>query len=91
MNRATYTLLIYDNEKGISATPSPGYLGRYDQFTFGMYIPKQYTPAPAFQCASCSRASSQQANLERQALAFMFGMVIITITSFTWFVSGVLF
>ncbi|KAI9793067.1 MAG: hypothetical protein M1816_000965 [Peltula sp. TS41687] len=88
---AKYTLLVYDAAKGVSATPSPGYLGSYDQFTFGMYSPKPYTPAPAYQCASCSGAASQHANLERQALGFMFGMVVITVTSFTWFVSGVLF
>lgn len=39
-----YTLIIYDAEKGISATPSAGYLSTYQQFRFGMYIPQAYTP-----------------------------------------------
>lgn len=39
-----YTLVIYDAEKGISATPSAGYLSTYQQFQFGMYIPQAYTP-----------------------------------------------
>ena len=41
---ATYTLIIYDAEKEISATPSAGYLDTYNQFTFGMYTPQPYTP-----------------------------------------------
>lgn len=41
---ATYTLIIYDAEKEISATPSAGYLDTYDQFTFGLYTPQPYTP-----------------------------------------------
>ena len=40
----TYTLVIYDAAKDISATPSAGYLGVYDQYTFGMYTPQAYTP-----------------------------------------------
>lgn len=39
-----YTLVIYDAEKGISATPSAGYLSTYQQYQFGMYIPQAYTP-----------------------------------------------
>lgn len=39
-----YTLVIYDAEKGISATPQAGYLSTYQQFSFGMYIPQAYTP-----------------------------------------------
>ena len=37
-------------------------------------------------CAVCSAALS---DTERQALKFMFGMCIITVLSFTWFVSGI--
>ena len=39
-----YTLVIYDTEKGVSATPAAGYLSTYQQFRFGMYIPQAYTP-----------------------------------------------
>ena len=37
-------------------------------------------------CAVCSAALS---DTERQALTFMFGMCIVTVLSFTWFVSGI--
>ena len=40
----TYTLLIYDASKPITAVASAGYLDTYDQFTFGMYLPQAYTP-----------------------------------------------
>lgn len=40
----TYTLVIYDAAKDVSATAQAGYLGVYDQFTFGMYVPQKYTP-----------------------------------------------
>jgi len=84
---ATYTLIIYDADDpaGITETPRPGYLGVYDQFTFGMYTPQPYTPLNEFKCATCSGALS---DMERQALGFMFGMGAITILSFTWFAGG---
>jgi hypothetical protein len=37
-----YTLLIYDAESSITAAPRPGYLGVFNQFTFGMYTPQPY-------------------------------------------------
>ena len=40
----TYTLVIHDASKDVTAVPAAGYLGTYDQFTFGMYIPQNYTP-----------------------------------------------
>lgn len=83
--RATYTLMIYDSEKGMTATPAAGYLGLFNQFTFGMYNPKKYTELPQGQCVSCSGA---MATMERQALSFMLGMTAITVLSFTWFASG---
>ena len=47
----TYTLVIHDAAKDVTAIPAAGYLGTYDQFTFGMYIPQQYTPlGGAFPC-----------------------------------------
>lgn len=85
----TYTLMVYDAAKGISATPSPGHLGVYNQFVFGMYEPKAAVSASGIQCASCS-AGVASVSLERQALTFMFSMVLITILSFTWFLGGVI-
>ncbi|MCJ1254492.1 hypothetical protein MMC24_002307 [Lignoscripta atroalba] len=81
----TYTLIIHDAAKDVTAVPSPGYLGAYDQFTFGMYIPQQYTPLNEYVCATCNSALS---DMERQTLKFLFGMGVITIMSFTWFAGG---
>jgi len=81
----TYTLIIYDAASSISATAQAGYLAVYDSYTFGMYSPQPYTPLPEFQCATCSGALS---GMERRALGFMFGMSVITVLSFTWFVNG---
>lgn len=41
---ATYTLYIYDVDKEMGDTASAGHLGSLNQFTFGMYVPKSYTP-----------------------------------------------
>jgi len=37
-----YTLLIYDAESSVTAAPRAGYLGVFNQFTFGMYTPQPY-------------------------------------------------
>jgi hypothetical protein len=37
-----YTLVIWDAAKPMTATPSAGYLGTYNQFIFGMYNPQPY-------------------------------------------------
>ncbi|CAF9925913.1 MAG: hypothetical protein ALECFALPRED_003249 [Alectoria fallacina] len=82
----TYTLVIYDAQEAITEVASAGKLGVSDDFTFGMYIPQMYTPLADWTCAVCSAALS---DTERQALKFMFGMCIVTVLSFTWFVSGI--
>ncbi|OBT49111.1 hypothetical protein VE00_00216 [Pseudogymnoascus sp. WSF 3629] len=83
---ATYTLIIYDSEGSVSDAPVAGYLSPFKSFTFGMYNGQDYTddsgPVP---CISCSGAFG---SLERNALGFMFGMSIITVMTFTWFVNG---
>jgi hypothetical protein len=38
-----YTLLIMDTEADVTAAPRPGYLGVFNQFTFGMYTPQPYS------------------------------------------------
>jgi hypothetical protein len=80
-----YTLLIYDSNKGLSATPTPGYLNTFNSFTFGMYTPRPYTPLGEWNCATCSAAVS---DLDRKALGFALSMSLITVLSFTWFVTG---
>jgi len=81
----TYTLVIYEAGSSISAVPEPGRLSVYDQYTFGMYSPQPYVPLTDWQCATCSGALS---DIERKALGLMLGMSIVTVLSFTWFVSG---
>ena len=79
---ATYTLIVYDAASDISATPKAGYLGVYDQFTFGMYTPQPYTPIADYVCATCNGAMS---SMTRHTVGFMVGMVAVTVLSFGWF------
>ncbi|MCJ1410783.1 hypothetical protein MMC19_004869 [Ptychographa xylographoides] len=81
----TYTLIIHDAGQPVTAVAQAGYLGTYDSFTFGMYVPQPYTPLNDFVCATCSGALS---DLERQTLKFLFGTGFLTILSFTWFAGG---
>lgn len=80
-----YTLVIYDAASGISATAQPGYLAVYEQYAFGVYTPQAATSLASFVCATCSGALS---DMERRALKTVFGVCIITVLSFTWFVGG---
>ncbi|PGH16678.1 hypothetical protein AJ79_01550 [Helicocarpus griseus UAMH5409] len=81
-----YTLMVYDNTKEPSDVPEPGHLGSFNQYRFGMYHPQDYTPRTESTCATCSAAMS---DMERQALKVMFGTAMITVLSFTWFVTGI--
>jgi hypothetical protein len=81
----SYTLMVYDTDQGVSAFPAAGHLGSSSQYTFGMYLPKNYTPLSEFTCATCNGAMSRT---NRQALGFLIGMVTVTVLSFTWFASG---
>lgn len=78
----TYTLVIHDAQKDVSATAGSGYLGTWKQFTFGMYEPQPYTPMADYVCATCSSAMSL---MEKQTYAFMFSMVGVTLFTFGWF------
>ena len=51
----TYTLVIHDAAKDVTAVASAGYLGSYDQFTFGMYLPQSYTPLGGKQASKQQR------------------------------------
>lgn len=79
---ATYTLYVYDAEKEMGDTAEAGHLGSLNQFTFGMYVPKSYTPLNEYNCATCNSALSE---LDHHAVRFAMGMVTITVLSFTWF------
>jgi len=39
----TYTLIVHDAAKDVSAVASAGHLGSFNQFAFGMYLPQKYT------------------------------------------------
>lgn len=81
-----YTLIIYDADSQMTAVASAGYLDVYDSFTFGMYTPQSYTGlADGWTCATCSGAVS---DMEKRAVGFAMTMSIITVLSFTWFVTG---
>ncbi|KAL2001476.1 hypothetical protein VTN02DRAFT_1695 [Thermoascus thermophilus] len=83
---ASYTLIVYEVGKSITDVASAGHLGTTNRFVFGMYTPQPYTPlGPGYQCATCSGAMS---DIERNGLRFAFGMITITVLSFTWFAGG---
>lgn len=78
----TYTLIVHDAAKDVSATASPGYLGTWKNFQFAMYEPQPYTPIADYVCATCSGAMSL---MERQTYGFLFSMIGVTVLTFGWF------
>lgn len=78
----TYTLIIHDAARDVSATAPAGYLGAWKQFTFGMYEPQPYTPMADYVCATCSSAMSL---MEKQTYGFLFTMMGVTLLTFGWF------
>lgn len=83
---ATYTLIMYDSDGSESDIPQAGYLSPFNSFAFGMYNRQDYSDdSGSIPCISCSGAFG---SLERNALSFVFGMSIITVLTFTWFVNG---
>ncbi|KAL7626900.1 hypothetical protein AAE478_003674 [Parahypoxylon ruwenzoriense] len=82
---AQYTLLIYDSDSSVSATAEAGYLAPFSGFQFGLYTARPYQDLGEWKCATCSGAMG---DVDRQALRFAISMSIITILSFTWYVTG---
>ena len=81
-----YTLVIYDSDSGPTGVPAAGYLGTFQSFRFGVYERQEYTALDqGWSCASCSGAVS---GMERHTLGFALTMCVVTILSFTWFVTG---
>jgi len=81
-----YTLLIFDVDGGPTAAAAAGYLGTFDTFQFGMYTPQPYTALnDGWTCATCSLAAS---DTDRRALGLALAMCVVTVLSFTWFVTG---
>ncbi|KAF4974874.1 hypothetical protein FZEAL_8275 [Fusarium zealandicum] len=81
---ALYTLIIKDSESEITDGPEPGYLAVQDDFQFGLYTGQPYTPYPQWDCPTCSAATA----VNHQAVGFALTMSIITVATFTWFVTG---
>ncbi|KAI0199698.1 hypothetical protein F4808DRAFT_205396 [Astrocystis sublimbata] len=82
-----YTLLIHDSEGGITDTPDPGYLAPFAGFQFGLYTAKPYENLNKWNCITCSGAAGGP--LDGQVLAFAFSMTLVTMFSFTWYVTGI--
>lgn len=80
-----YTLIIKDSDSSITDMAEPGYLDVFSGLKFGMYAPQPYTPLADWTCAGCNAAISE---IERHALGFTVTMTILTVASFTWFVTG---
>lgn len=80
-----YTLIIKEADADITDLPSPGHLGVYSQFTFGLYYPAQYTPLGEWECTACNAAMP---GFDSRAVGFAFTMCIVTVLSFTWYVTG---
>ncbi|GAP89373.1 hypothetical protein SAMD00023353_3701150 [Rosellinia necatrix] len=81
-----YTLLIHDSDGSQTDTPEPGYLAPYAGFQFGLYTAKPYTDLNEWKCATCSAAPGGP--LDRQAFGFALSMTLLTVLSFTWYVTG---
>lgn len=80
-----YTLIIYDAESSVSATAEAGYLAPFTGFKFGLYLPKPYQPLGEWKCSTCSAGVSAT---DRRALGAALAMSVLTVLSFTWFVTG---
>ena len=52
-----------------------------DQFTFGMYIPKEYTEFQEWKCVTCSGAVARH----EITAAAVIGMACLAVLSFSWF------
>lgn len=82
-----YTLLVYDSETAFTDTPDPGYLAPYAGFQFGLYTAKPYSDLNSWNCITCSAAHGGP--LDRQVLGFALSMTLLTVLSFTWYVTGI--
>ncbi|KAI8952057.1 hypothetical protein F4801DRAFT_253871 [Xylaria longipes] len=82
-----YTLLIHDSETSFTDTPDPGYLAPYAGFQFGLYTAKPYSNLNSWKCLTCSAAPGGP--LDRQVLGFALTMTLLTVLSFTWYVTGI--
>lgn len=83
---AKYTLIIYDSDSSLAATSEAGYLAAFTGFTFTLYTPQPYTPlSSGWVCATCSGGVS---DIDKRAFGAVVAMSVVTVFSFTWFVTG---
>ncbi|KAF7556121.1 hypothetical protein G7Z17_g1573 [Cylindrodendrum hubeiense] len=80
-----YTLIIKDSDASITDSADPGYLAVYSGLEFGLYTGKPYTPLSDWTCVGCNAAPP---SIDRHAVTFAVTVSVITIASFTWFVTG---
>ncbi|KAG8626879.1 hypothetical protein KVT40_005824 [Elsinoe batatas] len=78
----TYTLVIHDAAREVTDTPRAGYLGTFNQFTFGMYNPQPYTPLADYVCVTCSGAMTA---IEKQSLGAVAVFATMAVLGATWF------
>ncbi|KAL5120639.1 hypothetical protein ACEQ8H_001387 [Pleosporales sp. CAS-2024a] len=79
-----YTLLIYDAESSVTAAPRAGYLGTFNQLTFGMYTPQPYVNWSDYTCANCAKNGGLSLS-ERSALKVLFFTCGTTVASLVYF------
>lgn len=79
-----FTMIIKDAAAEVTDAGEPGYLTRTD-VRIDIYTPRPYTPLNDWNCATCSAAMS---DLDKKALMFAASMGVVTVASFTWFVTG---
>jgi hypothetical protein len=80
-----YNLIVKDSDAAISDIADSGYLQAYTGLKFGLYTGQPYTPLAEWKCVGCNDASSL---FSGQAFGLALTMSLITIASFTWFVTG---
>jgi hypothetical protein len=79
-----YTLMIYDSNLTVTATPKAGYLAAFTQFTFGMYTPQPYVPWDQFNCANCN-PNGALSQFERMTLSAIIMTTGTTLGSLLYF------
>ncbi|KAH7131387.1 hypothetical protein B0J13DRAFT_610549 [Dactylonectria estremocensis] len=80
-----YTLIIKDSDTSITDSADSGYLAVYSGLQFGLYTGRPYTPLSDWECVGCNAAPP---SIDRHAVGFAVTVSVITIVSFTWFVTG---
>ncbi|PTB35383.1 uncharacterized protein TrAFT101_011259 [Trichoderma asperellum] len=81
-----YTLIVKDSDSAVTQIPDPGYLGTFSSYTFGLYTSQPYVDYDKWTCDACNAAL---AKFDHHVLGFAITMGMVTVLSFTWFVSGV--